>query len=105
MAVEAKATKRPSPEIAGSMLAPLAAVEPSGVEASVVAGTQAFPAVLIVVTHVERMKTSLAPLGLGAVAPRFVAEDSKATKRPVLAMAGVELDAFPGVVPSLVETR
>ena len=103
--VEENATKRPSLEIAGSMLAPSAGVTPSGVETRFVAGTQVLPLVPIVVTHVERSKISAAPLGLGAVAPRLLAEDANATKSPSLPIAGFELAALPGVVPSAVETR
>src|SRR5215467_8573090 len=105
VAVEAKATKRPSPEMAGSMLAPLAGVVPSGVDPRFVVGTQELLLESMVVTQVERRNTSLAPLGLGAVAPRFMAVETKATKRPVLEMEGTELAPFPGVVPSAVETR
>ena len=105
VAVEAKTTKRPSPEMAGSMLEPSAGVVPSGVEPSVVAGTQELLVVPIVVTQVERTNTSSAPLGLGAVAPRFIAVETKATNNPSLAIAGAELGPFPGVVPSGVETR
>jgi hypothetical protein len=103
--VDEKATKRPSLEIVGSMLAPSAGVTPSGVETRFVAGTQVLPLVPIVVTQVDRSKISLAPPGLGAVAPRLLAEEANATKSPVLPMAGFELAAFPGVVPSAVETR
>jgi hypothetical protein len=101
VAVEAKATKRPSCEIAGWTLAPLAGVTPSGVEMRVVAIAQPAAAV----THVDVSKTSCAPLGLGAVAPRFVAVDSNETNRPVFAIAGCELAPLAGVTPSGEETR
>lgn len=105
VAVESKATKRPSFEIDGSALAPSAGVTPSGVEIKFVPVTQVLLLVPIVVTQVERSKISSAPPGLGAVAPRLLAEEANATKSPSLAIAGFELAAFPGVVPSAVETR
>jgi hypothetical protein len=105
VAVEEKATKRPSLEIAGSMLAPSAGVTPSGVEIRLVAGTQVLLLEAIVVTQVERSKISGTPPGFGAVAPRLLAEDANATKSPVVPIAGWELAAFPGVTPSAVETR
>jgi hypothetical protein len=104
-AVEANATKRPVSEIAAWMLAPSAGVVPSGVEARMVDGTQVLVGVLSDVMQVERQNISEAPLGFGAVGPRFVAEDAKATKSPASAMAGFELARLPGVVPSGVETR
>ena len=103
--LDAKATKRPSLEIAASALAPSAGVTPSGVETRFVAGTQVLPLAEIVVTQVERSKISAALLGLGAVAPRLLAEEANATKSPSLAIAGLELAPVPGVVPSAVETR
>jgi hypothetical protein len=75
------------------------------VETRFVNGVHEFVVLPIVVTQVDRTKISCDPDGLGAVAPRFVAEDVKDTYRPVFDMDGFELGAFPGVVPSAVETR
>jgi hypothetical protein len=57
------------------------------------------------VTHVDRINISAAPPGFGAVAPRLVAKEAKATNKPVFEMAGCELAPLPGVVASGVETR
>jgi hypothetical protein len=86
-------------------LAPSAGVTPSGVETRSVNGVHELVVLPKEVTHVYRTKISCEPDGLGAVAPRFVAEDANDTYKPVFDMDGYRLAAFPGVVPSGVETR
>lgn len=98
---EVKAMKRPfEPEVAVCMLAPFAGVTPSGVDTRSVSPVH----VVSSVAHV-REKTSANPLGLGAVAPRFRAVDTKAITDAALEIDGAELGPFPGLVPSGVETR
>lgn len=98
---EVKAMKRPSvPEVAVCVLAPFAGVTPSGVDTRSVSPVH----VVSNVAHV-RENTSASPLGLGAVAPRFRAVDTNAITDAELEMDGAELDPFPGVVPSGVETK
>ena len=80
VAVEAKATKRPSVVIDDSPLAPSAAVVPSGVEIKFVKVAQPPTPV----TQVPRSNTSGAPFGLTAVWPRFVALDVKETKKRIV---------------------
>src|ERR1700722_15535435 len=92
-AVEAKATNRPSCEIAGEM------VTPSGVETRVVTGAQVLPTTPTVVTHVESSKISLSPLGLEPMI-RLEAVETYATKSPSSAIAGLELGPLPAAVPS-----
>src|ERR1700722_4329974 len=98
-AVEAKATNRPSCEIAGEMLTPSAGVTPSGVETRVVTGAQVLPTTPTVVTHVGPPKISLSPLGWGPRI-RLEAVETYATKSPSSAIAGLELGPFPAAVPS-----
>jgi hypothetical protein len=95
-----KATKRPVLEIAVCVLAPFAGVTPSGVDIRSVSAAQ----VVTCVAH-ERVKASANLPGFGAVAPRLLAVETKATKAPLDAIDGAELGPFPGVVPSGVETR
>lgn len=92
--------KRPVLEIAVCVLAPFAGVTPSGVDTRSVCPVH----VVACVAHV-RENASANPLGFGAVAPRFVAVETKATKRAPDVIDGAELGPFPGVVPSGVETR
>jgi hypothetical protein len=86
--------------IAVCVLAPFAGVTPSGVDMRSVSAVQLVTAV----AHV-RANVSANPPGFGAVAPRFLAVDTKATKSPPDAIEGAELAPLPGVVPSAVETR
>jgi hypothetical protein len=95
-----KATKRPVLEIAVCVLAPFAGVTPSGVDIRSVSPVH----VVTCVAHV-RAKASASLPGFGAVAPRLLAVDTKATNAPPDAIDGAELGPFPGVVPSGVETR
>jgi len=105
VAADAKATKRPVCATEDCPLDPSAGVVPSGVEIRVVTGLQEFVVVAMVVTHVYRRKTSWTRPGLGAVAPRLVADDVNETYKPSVEMDGCELGPSPGVVPSGVETR
>jgi hypothetical protein len=82
------------------VLAPFAAVTPSGVDTRSVSAVHEVTAV----AH-ERTNASARPPGFGAVAPRFLALDTNDTKSPADAMDGLELAPLPGVVPSGVETR
>ena len=84
---------------------PSAGVEPSGVETMNVAGAQVFVVELIVVEQVLRSKTSEAPDGFGAVAPRLVEFEVNETYSPSLEIDGCSLLPLPGVTPSAVETR
>ena len=86
-------------EIEDSELAPSAGVTPSGVEISVVLAVQ------VLSTQVLRWKISCAPLGFGAVAPRFDAVDVNETNNPVFDIEGFELAPLPGVTPSGVDTK
>src|SRR5271155_2933582 len=99
MLVDAKATKRPSSEMDGSMLGAFDGVTPSGVETRLTTGAQVLPTAPIVVTQVELSNTWLMASGFDPVT-RFVALDTNATKRPSFAIAGPELAPFPAAVPS-----
>jgi hypothetical protein len=101
MPEDAKATKRPSGEIADCVLAPFAGVVPSLLEMSCTVWTQPEAAV----THVDVSKTSEYRLGFELGDGRFVAAEEKETNSPVFAIAGSELGPSAGVEPSGVETK
>lgn len=105
---DAKATKRPSSDIADSSDAPsdgvCASSVASGDEIRLVEGAHVLPATPIVVMHVDRSKICGVPLRLAEEVIRFVAVDVNETNRPSSAIARFELAPFPGVIPSLGET-
>lgn len=86
-------------EIDDSALAPSAGVTPSGVEIRLVLAVQVFS------TQELRWKISSAPLGFGAVAPKFDAIDVNETNDPEADIEGFELTPFPGVIPSGVDIK
>ena len=92
VANELKATKRPSPLMAGAKLAPLASAPSAPIERRMVAGTQAGAAAM----QVSRRKISFQPL----LSPftRLFASEAKTTSRPVAVTEG-ELLAPLGSAP------
>ena len=86
VAEDAKATKRPSAEIAGSPLSPLPSIAPG-------------PRFTRLVTPVTRSWTKMSRTPLPSGKTRFVAEDVKATKRPSAEIAGSRLSPLPSIAP------
>ena len=100
--IETNATYNPPDPIDGAELGPSPGVIPSRLETRSVVGEQV---VLGTPPHVSRTNTCGVTPSNVAVETRFVASDTKATKRESELITGLKLSPFPAVMPSaLIET-